>query len=89
MGYRVDRQIEGGPWHTIAYRPPQTTGHPMNPPAWVDFLAPPGKKLSYRVLALTGHPDIGRASEATEARVLLPPAGEAASGRPGDGVSGR
>jgi hypothetical protein len=59
MGFRVYRQIEDGPWYTIAFRPPQTEGHERNPPEWVDFTAPRGKKLRYRVMSLSGHPDVG------------------------------
>ena len=66
MGFRVYRQIEDGPWHTIAFRPPQTAGHKMNPPEWVDFTAPRGKKLRYRVMSLSGHPDIGGLSAPSE-----------------------
>jgi hypothetical protein len=51
LGFRVQRQIEDGAWHTIAYRPRQSQGHQHNPCMWIDFLAPRGKRLSYRVIA--------------------------------------
>lgn len=70
MGFRVDRKIEEGPWYTIAFRPPQTVGHPMNLPAWVDFTAPRGKRLVYRVMALSGHPDLGGVSPPSRAIVI-------------------
>ena len=73
-GYRVDRQIGDGDsstgseqgWHTIAFRPPQTVGLPQNPPEWVDFLAPSGRELKYRVVALHGHPELGSPSAPSE-----------------------
>jgi hypothetical protein len=57
IGFRVDRQIGdlpigGGKWTTIAYRPPRIQGHANNPQAWVDFFAPPGKQVRYRVAAV-------------------------------------
>ncbi len=53
VGFRVDRRIENGPWHTVAYRPPQMRTDDLNPPEWIDFLAPRGKKLTYRVAAIS------------------------------------
>jgi len=53
IGFRVERRIGAGPWHTIAYRPPRIEGTPENPQAWVDFTAPSGRRLSYRVLAIS------------------------------------
>ena len=47
LGFRVDRQIDGGKWHTIAYRPRQSKRCKENPTEWIDFLAPPGKDLCY------------------------------------------
>jgi hypothetical protein len=53
IGFRVDRSLDGGTtWRPIAYRPPQIDRSEGNPPAWVDFLAPPKKKLTYRVAAV-------------------------------------
>ena len=52
IGFRVERRIDGGPWHAIAYRPPRIEGTPENPQAWVDFTAPSGRALRYRVLAI-------------------------------------
>jgi hypothetical protein len=65
VGFRVDRRIEGGEWRTIAYRPPQITGHAENPPKWIDFLAPSGVPLAYRVVALGGNDNDDGASEST------------------------
>lgn len=53
VGFRVERQIDGGPWATIAYRPPRREGHADNPQTWIDFMAPAGKKLLYRVVAVS------------------------------------
>ena len=52
VGFRVERRIGEGPWHTIAYRPPRIQGAKENPQEWVDHLASPGKPLSYRVVAI-------------------------------------
>ncbi|MFP3938326.1 MAG: hypothetical protein ACLFVW_08280 [Phycisphaerae bacterium] len=65
LGFRVERRIGEGEWFTIAYRPRQSRGHDRNPPAWVDFTAPRGVPLSYRVVALNAR-DEGPASDATE-----------------------
>lgn len=70
-GYRVDRRIGDGAWYTIAFRPPQTVGHALNPPEWIDFTAPRGKPLVYRVVALSGHPRLGAPSQPSVA-VQLP-----------------
>ncbi len=51
LGFRVERRIEDGPWHTVAYRPRRSRGHPNNPQEWVDFCAPPRRTLTYRVVA--------------------------------------
>ncbi len=65
VGFRVERQIGGkGDWLPIAYRPPQIQGDPNNPPVWIDFLAPAGEPVTYRVVALTSA-DAGPASEPT------------------------
>jgi len=66
-GFRIDRRIAGGKWTPIAYRPPQITGHPDNRPAWIDFLAPSGKELIYRVSALNVKDDDSGASKPTTA----------------------
>ena len=52
IGFRVERQIGGGPWMIIAYRPPRIQGAEENPQRWVDFLAPSGVPLRYRVTAI-------------------------------------
>lgn len=65
VGYRVDRRIGGGTWTAIAYRPPQITGHGDNPSAWIDFLAPSGKELVYRVVALNAKDNDAGASKPT------------------------
>lgn len=52
IGFRVERKIGAGPWHVIAYRPPRLEGCEENPQVWVDFLAPSGKPLVYRVVAV-------------------------------------
>jgi hypothetical protein len=74
IGFRVDRRIEGGEWARIAYRPPQIEKHPDNPPQWVDFLAPPGKKLLYRVVALNADDDDKGAGQPTQAVTVPLPA---------------
>jgi hypothetical protein len=66
LGFRVDRQIGGGKWHTIAYRPRQSHGHERNPAQWIDFLAPPGKKLRYRVIACDSQDSDRAASRPTD-----------------------
>jgi hypothetical protein len=72
-GFRIDRRIAGGKWTPIAYRPPQITGHADNRPEWVDFLAPSGKELIYRVAALNAKDDDSGASKATEAVIIRIP----------------
>jgi hypothetical protein len=53
IGFRVERSMDGGKtWTRIAYRPPHIEGHKENPQEWLDFLAPSGKELTYRVVAL-------------------------------------
>jgi hypothetical protein len=72
IGYRVDRSLDGGKhWTVIAYRPPQLTGHELNPPAWADFLAPSGKPLVYRVVAVNGD-DKDDGASAPTAPVTVP-----------------
>jgi len=72
-GYRVDRRIADGKWRAIAYRPPQITGHADNPPAWIDFLAPSGKTLVYRVVALNAADNDTGASTPTAGVTISPP----------------
>jgi hypothetical protein len=73
VGFKVERRIGGGRWQPIAYRPPQLQGDPENPPEWVDFTAPPGRELTYRVVSV-GADDTDKAvSRTTEALVLAPP----------------
>jgi hypothetical protein len=59
IGFRVERRIGEGQWHTIAYRPPRIEGAKENPQEWVDYLAPSGKSLSYRVLAVNAQDEGG------------------------------
>jgi hypothetical protein len=73
-GFRVERRIAGGEWTTIAYRPPQIQAHEKNPAAWIDFLAPPGCELAYRVIAIN-EKDEGGAGGPTAPVVLTRPAG--------------
>jgi hypothetical protein len=72
-GFRVERRIEEGKWYTIAYRPPQIQKDVDNPTTWVDFTAPPGKPLSYRVVALTEEDNDRNASEPTAPVTLMKP----------------
>ena len=51
VGFRVDRRI-AGKWQVIAYRPPRPQGDEDNPQEWIDFTAPSGKELTYRVVAI-------------------------------------
>ena len=66
IGFRVDRKIGEGAWTAIAYRPPRREGSPLNPQAWVDFLAPAGADLRYRVAAINTKDDDSGASAPTE-----------------------
>jgi hypothetical protein len=76
IGYRVERRIGGGKWQVIAYRPPRPQGDADNPPEWVDFTAPPGKELTYRVVAVNSDDTDKAASKPTEEVTLpAPPAG--------------
>jgi hypothetical protein len=65
IGFRVDRRIAAGRWTPIAYRPPRIKGHAENPQMWIDFLAPAGKPLQYRVVALNGKDNDDGASQPT------------------------
>ena len=73
IGFRVDRKIGDGKWTAIAYRPPRREGSTLNPQAWVDFLAPPGRPLRYRVVAIGVMDDDSGASAALPPMVLPPP----------------
>ncbi|MFW6162349.1 MAG: hypothetical protein ACODAJ_06230 [Planctomycetota bacterium] len=73
IGFRVDRKIGDGAWRPIAYRPPRREGSPLNPQAWVDFLAPPGQPLRYRVVAVNTRDGDSGASARTPP-VILPSA---------------
>ena len=70
IGFRVDRRTEEGNWTTIAYRPRHSQGTEHNVQAWVDYLAPPGYALHYRVTAV-GCDDNG--GEATAGPVSIGP----------------
>ena len=48
-----------------AYRPPRLQGDPENPRSWVDFTAPPGKDLTYRVVGLSSDDSDKGASKPT------------------------
>ncbi len=73
VGFRVDRRIGDGRWTAVAYRPPQVTGDPNNRPEWIDFTAPPGKPLVYRVVALGGKDDNQGASDPVPVLILNKP----------------
>jgi hypothetical protein len=70
VGFRVERRIAEGKWQPIAYRPPRPQGDSDNPPEWVDFTAPPGKELTYRVVAL-GTDDSDAAASAPTGAIML------------------
>jgi hypothetical protein len=73
IGFRVERRIADGKWQVIAYRPPRLQGDQDNPQAWVDFTAPPGKALTYRVLTINADDSDKGASQATRAITLSRP----------------
>ena len=66
IGFRVERRIGDGKWQMIAYRPPRPQGDAENPQEWVDFTAPPGKELTYRVVAVDADDDDKGASKPSE-----------------------
>ncbi len=66
-GFRIDRKTDDGQWTTIAYRPPRIQGDRNNPQMWIDFLAPPGRQLVYRVVAVNSRDDDQGASAPTPA----------------------
>ena len=73
IGFRVQRTTDGsGIWTTIAYRPPQIDRAAANTPAWIDFLAPPGIPLAYRVVAISKEDNDKSASEVTPTVTLHP-----------------
>lgn len=63
VGFRIDRRIEDLGWRAIAYRPPSIEGHKDNPQIWIDYCAPAGKPLTYRVAAIDSKDDNKAASE--------------------------
>jgi hypothetical protein len=71
IGFRVQRRFDGKAWTTIAYRPPHVQGHAANPQAWVDFCAPSGQSLQYRVVAI-GVEDADDGASAPAEPVTLP-----------------
>jgi hypothetical protein len=71
IGYRIERRVDGGAaWTTVAYRPRQAEKHAHNPPAWIDFMAPRGVPVRYRVLAV-GANDANDAASAPTAPLTL------------------
>ena len=53
IGFRVDKKrMKDTAWTTIAYRPRHSVGHENIEQKWIDFLAPRGKGLQYRVVAV-------------------------------------
>ena len=70
VGFRVERRMGEGKWQVIAYRPPQLQGDAENPQSWVDFTAPAGKALSYRVVAVDPDDNDKSASAPTAAITL-------------------
>ena len=70
-GFRVDRKIGDGAWTTIAYRPPRIQGNENNPQMWIDYLAPCGKALVYRVVAVNGKDNDQGASDPAPAVTLV------------------
>jgi len=72
-GFRVDRKIDDGAWTAVAYRPPRIQGDKSNPQMWIDFLAPPGRPLVYRVVAVNSKDNDQGASDPTPAITLASP----------------
>ena len=73
LGFRVDRRMDGGKWRAVAYRPRRSRGHERNPTEWVDFTAPPGRRLAYRVVACDAEDSDAGASRETRPVVIAPP----------------
>ncbi|MBD3243239.1 MAG: hypothetical protein GF331_21800 [Chitinivibrionales bacterium] len=64
IGYRVERRTQTGSWSPVAYRPRHSQGTEHNVQAWADYLAPSGRSLYYRVVAIgCGDTDDGASSE--------------------------
>lgn len=72
-GFRVDREFADGTWSTVAYRPPRIQGDANNPQMWVDYLAPTGRPIVYRVAAVNGKDDDQGASNPTAPVTLRMP----------------
>ena len=71
IGFRVDRSLDDGTtWTAIAYRPPRINSTDPDGLAWVDFTAPAGKPLRYRVGAINCDDNDTGASAATAALTL-------------------
>jgi hypothetical protein len=70
IGFRLERRVGRGGWATVAYRPPQVEGAEENPQTWVDFTAPAGRPLAYRVLAADA--EDGGVASAPTAEVVIP-----------------
>jgi len=73
VAIRVERKIGESTWQPIAYRPPLLQGDAENPSAWVDFTAPTGKPLIYRVVAVDVDDSAKATSEPTAATMLPAP----------------
>ena len=74
VGFRVDRSLDGGKtWTAIAYRPLHQKRTDPDALAWVDFTAPPGKALRYRVAAIDCKDNDAGARPATEALTIPVP----------------
>ncbi len=71
VGFRVDRRVGGGPWQAVAYRPRQSHRHGGNPEEWVDYTAPRGVPLQYRVVAVNCD-DSDAGASAPTASVTIP-----------------
>ncbi|MCY3019343.1 MAG: hypothetical protein NTW87_10000 [Planctomycetota bacterium] len=73
IGFGVQRSLDSGKtWTTIACRPPRINGTDPDGLAWIDFSAPPGKALLYRVAALAGDEAQSSVSEPAAALTLDP-----------------
>jgi len=72
IGFRIDRSIDQGQWYAIAYRPRRSAGSPHNRQEWADFLAPPKKALTYRVVAI-GCDDSDQGASTMKSTVSLTP----------------
>lgn len=53
VAFRIDRKIgTSGTWTPIAYRPRKSIGAPQNEQRWIDYTAPTGVDVFYRVAAI-------------------------------------